>query len=371
MNELNIASTIAKKRRDKGITQEGLAEYMGVSKAAVSKWEKAQSYPDITLLPRLAAYFNISVDQLLGYSPQLTIDEIRKLCRSQSAAFTSKPFDTAMSEFREVVKEYYSCFPLVYHMSVLLVNHFAMLSKETHFKAIREARELSEHVVSDCGDVMLARDALNMQALCSILLEQPDDVFSLLGESLGTQLLNEGSLIAKAYALAGNKVKAKEVYQCNIHKFLLYLAEALVNYIGLLDDNFDAAQAAFNRAMELIRLFNISKLNPEIMAEAYLRGADMYCRHGDLEKALELLEKYVEFCTTGFFPLRISGDDFFTDVDEWLNHGESALSVISEQAVKDGLLHDLHGFSSFAALNDNPRYKRIMKKFNEFAENEP
>ena len=49
MKEINIAQTIIDKRKEKGITQEDLAEYIGVSKASVSKWETGQSYPDITL----------------------------------------------------------------------------------------------------------------------------------------------------------------------------------------------------------------------------------------------------------------------------------------------------------------------------------
>lgn len=52
---------------------------MGVSKAAVSKWETGLSYPDITLLPVLAAYFNISIDELMGYEPQMGKEDIRKL----------------------------------------------------------------------------------------------------------------------------------------------------------------------------------------------------------------------------------------------------------------------------------------------------
>ena len=60
MNELNINKCIIQKRKEKGITQEELAEYIGVSKAAVSKWESGQSYPDISLLPELAAFFNVS-----------------------------------------------------------------------------------------------------------------------------------------------------------------------------------------------------------------------------------------------------------------------------------------------------------------------
>ena len=52
-----LGSRIAEYRRAKGITQDQLAEHMGVSSQAVSKWENDLSCPDITLLPRLADYF--------------------------------------------------------------------------------------------------------------------------------------------------------------------------------------------------------------------------------------------------------------------------------------------------------------------------
>lgn len=64
MKELNLSNILVKKRKEKGITQDQLAAYIGVSKASVSKWETGQSYPDITFLPQLAAYFNMSVDEL-------------------------------------------------------------------------------------------------------------------------------------------------------------------------------------------------------------------------------------------------------------------------------------------------------------------
>ena len=69
MKEINIAKVITHKRKEKGPTQDDLANYMGVSKASVSKWETGQSYPDITLPPQLAAYFAISIDDLMGYTP--------------------------------------------------------------------------------------------------------------------------------------------------------------------------------------------------------------------------------------------------------------------------------------------------------------
>lgn len=66
VRELRCAEQLAFLRREKQVTQEQLAQAMGVTNQAVSKWESGQSYPDITLLPRLAAYFQVTVDELLG-----------------------------------------------------------------------------------------------------------------------------------------------------------------------------------------------------------------------------------------------------------------------------------------------------------------
>jgi transcriptional regulator with XRE-family HTH domain len=60
-----LGARIMEYRKTKGITQDQLAEYMGVTSQAVSKWENDLSCPDITLLPSLANYFNITIDELL------------------------------------------------------------------------------------------------------------------------------------------------------------------------------------------------------------------------------------------------------------------------------------------------------------------
>jgi Predicted transcriptional regulators len=60
---------IAELRKEKGIGQQDLADVLGVSFQSVSKWETGITMPDITLLPDIAAYFNVSVDELLGIKP--------------------------------------------------------------------------------------------------------------------------------------------------------------------------------------------------------------------------------------------------------------------------------------------------------------
>ena len=68
MEELKIAEKIKEKRRERNFTQEELANILGVTKAAVSKWENSESYPDITMLPKIAQLFNITMDELFGYT---------------------------------------------------------------------------------------------------------------------------------------------------------------------------------------------------------------------------------------------------------------------------------------------------------------
>lgn len=64
--EKTIGQKISMLRKDKGITQDGLAERLGVSPQAVSKWENDISCPDITLLPKLAQQLGITIDELLS-----------------------------------------------------------------------------------------------------------------------------------------------------------------------------------------------------------------------------------------------------------------------------------------------------------------
>ena len=69
---ITLDKSLQELRRKKGNTQEDLAGFLSISSQANSKWERAESLPDVYLLPRIAAYYNASVDDLLG------VGEIRK-----------------------------------------------------------------------------------------------------------------------------------------------------------------------------------------------------------------------------------------------------------------------------------------------------
>ncbi len=64
--DLLIGENIKRLRRERELTQEEAAAHLGISFQAISKWERGDGYPDITMLPALANYFGVSVDELIG-----------------------------------------------------------------------------------------------------------------------------------------------------------------------------------------------------------------------------------------------------------------------------------------------------------------
>lgn len=71
MKEQTLGSTIAALRKEKGMTQQALAEKMGVTDKAVSKWERDLSCPDVSSLPKLAEELGVSLDALMNCKPAL------------------------------------------------------------------------------------------------------------------------------------------------------------------------------------------------------------------------------------------------------------------------------------------------------------
>lgn len=80
--KMTIGANIKRLRSEKNVTQEQLSAAMNVTCAAVSKWERGETYPDITLLQPLAYYFGVTLDTLMGYDRekiQTEIDEVISL----------------------------------------------------------------------------------------------------------------------------------------------------------------------------------------------------------------------------------------------------------------------------------------------------
>ncbi len=74
-----LGENIKKFRLKKGMTQETLADFLGVTFQSVSRWERGESYPDITTLPEIASFFKVSIEELLGVNKAENEEDIKRL----------------------------------------------------------------------------------------------------------------------------------------------------------------------------------------------------------------------------------------------------------------------------------------------------
>ncbi len=108
---LQIGENIKRLRKSKGITQEQLATAMNVTCVAVSKWERGDSYPDITLLMPLAYFFGISIDELMNYDEEKIEREIESILEEYLSLIR---YDS--SKARKLITEAYKKYPNDYRI---------------------------------------------------------------------------------------------------------------------------------------------------------------------------------------------------------------------------------------------------------------
>ena len=368
MREINIARVLVARRREKGVTQDELANYIGVSKASVSKWETGQSYPDVTFLPLLAAYFGITIDDLMDYKPQLSKEDIRKLYLSLSADFAAKPFKTVIARCRQAVKKYFACFPLMYQMGVLMVNHAELAGDSAaQIAQIQEAKELFERVRAESGDAQLAGQALFMEALCCLAEGDANAVLDLLGDA-AVPVMSPEALIAPALRLKGQPDQAKTVLQAAIYQDVVLLFNHLPAYLSMIMDDPARFDEALRRALAVSEAFDMKRLHPGVLVGLHLTAASGYAQQGRGDQAVEMLRRYADIVTGDIYPLRLKGDGFFDRLDDWLEGLDLGTGLPrDEKTIRRGMADAVLKNPAFESLGDDVVYKSISARLTDNA----
>lgn len=123
---LSMNETIRARRRALGMTQEQLAERLGVSAPAVSKWEQGASYPDVTLLPALARLLGIDLNTLMGFARTPEKAEITRMLTRVSDAARAEGVNAGLTLAKAFLREYPSCGALLFGLAATLEGRMMM-----------------------------------------------------------------------------------------------------------------------------------------------------------------------------------------------------------------------------------------------------
>ena len=366
MSSFRFSDNIIKFRHKKKITQEQLADFIGVTKASVSKWETGQSLPDILLLPELASFFDITIDELLGYEPQLIKEQIRRIYRDLATAFANMPFTEVMEQSREYVKKYYSCYPFLFQMGVLWLNHFMLAeSEEQGIEVLKEISSLCNHIIENCKDIGICEDAVILKASVDLQIGKAKEAVAVLEEIVNPCRLSKQSdtMLINAYLSIGKKQEADSFAQISMFLHLLnFIADASF-YLIVHNDNLELCKETIFRILEVEKIYKIDFLHPNQMAVFYYKAAIVFCTHKEKQQALKLLKRFaanVTYLLTDDH-LTIHGDNYFHRIQEWYERLELGVDAPRDKKTVFDSLAQVFSHPAFAILEEESEYQHIKK----------
>lgn len=103
---LYLAENLKKHRIMKDLTQEDIADYLNITPQSVSKWERGETYPDITLLPALANIFETSIDLLIGMDTVRAVETRYNIHKKANEFMRNNQFDAAEKIYRDALLIY-------------------------------------------------------------------------------------------------------------------------------------------------------------------------------------------------------------------------------------------------------------------------
>lgn len=291
MDDINLGSTIARERRAAQVTQGELAAHLGVTKAAVSKWELGQSMPDVALLPRIASYFGLTLDKLFDYRPQMTAEEVRDAYLCLFAQFGEDP-DAAFAGAEDIVREHYSCWPLLQQMGMLYMQHAAFDPDRVDVLAAR-AIELFERVEGHADDVELVRAARMMRASVMSVQGDLDGCIALL-ESLRSDkaAASIDLMLASMYQQKGDLDASLKLFQESMGWCVMNVMNCISAQIPLYADDAEHLEALLRAGEGVLSGFDLESQSP-MTALTFDANAFSAClQAGDEGRAASHLERF-------------------------------------------------------------------------------
>lgn len=344
---MKINEVIRKYRKAVNLTQEQVANYLGVTAPAVNKWENGISYPDITLLAPLARVLKTDVDTLLSFNEELTDIEINKLVEDVSELAQKESFEKAYKRGEELIKEYSNCDVLILSIAQVL-NVFLRINRV-------ENSEQYETKIFQWYELIATSDKQEIASMAIAALvskytekEEFDKAQQLLDRipPIGyDKKLMQAMLFEK-------QAKYEEAYE--IYEQMIYMnANEICNVIQILltllckEEKYDTAEKFAAIAKTAAKIFDLG---------AYIENTpDMFIGISmkDKERSLDAMEKLVRAIDSFEKATR-------SDLYKHMKMKESYNMDAVKKMIKRGLESD----EDLEFLREEPRFKSIIELLN-------
>lgn len=316
MQPLKTGEIIRGLRKSKNITQEKLAEVLGLSTAAISKWESGITYPDIQIFPILARYFHVSIDFLMGFSSTISQDEREQIYREIADLIKDGSYDQAIESWSYYIRQYVNDLTLKYNLANIMASNMASMTEKGSqfinsiiYKLIRTYEQCLE---SD--DLTIKQGAYYQIGNLYIALQNYDEAQKALSQ-IPAQKVNPHLLLNMISVNKGDYLSSQK----NIQSDILKAINEILGELSLLVSIYQNGQER-DKTIQLFRLqlnfLNAFELTPFLGVGSVLQLANALCEVGKIDEAVYEMECFLQFAEERKERKAISEIPIFCNVDK-------------------------------------------------------
>lgn len=346
---MKINEIIKEKRRAQKLTQEQVAEYLGVSTPAVNKWEKGISYPDITILPALARLLKVDLNTLLCFSENLSETEVTYFTNELVKVIETEGFEAGYKKAIIKIQEYPTCDMLIYMVAMILEGTLFMFGTKECMTYKTEIEKLYERIAS--SDNYEIRNQANSMLIARYIEREEYEKAQNLIDMLPKSPVDKMQKQAQLYVKQGKLSDALELVESRlmgmaseIQSILLFMME-----IALQENKEDVAKYLADIAANTAKLYDLWEYNK-------------YMPHLQLAIAKKNTDECIEI-----FRLVLSAIESSWDINNSLLYKHIKKKNIEESFNKKfikALVVGIESDESCAFLRSNSKFIKLLEMYN-------
>lgn len=284
---MNIGTVIRTHRKDKQMTQEEMANRLGVTAPAVNKWENGNSLPDITLLAPIARLLGISTDTLLGYEESLTEQEIHQIVLEINDK-AKTDYAAAFSLAIDKIQTYPNCEDLIFNLASLLDGYRIILAEDASRQYEEQIRKWYHRLLESNRSSMVNAVLVSLFSNC-ISRQEYEQAQEYLNQ-LPRQEHNPDMYQAVLYAKSGKTLEAYQLYERLLGSGYSNVSWCLLGLYRMAMNESDLERAAWllekhKKLSHLLEMGPYEEFSPEL---------ELMAAKKDVEGTLRILEILVE-----------------------------------------------------------------------------
>lgn len=352
---LQMGKTIKQLRKKQDLTQEQVAAALGVTTAAVSKWETDSTYPDISLLGPLARLLKTNVDQLVSFEDELSDLEVANFEKEARAIFETGDSQKAMEYCNALLKEYPSDDTLRFRIASTYIFYLAASNDEEQTEQqLAETIRLFE-TVRNSENLELRHASLHVLVNLYMMNQELDKAEQTIEElpdsDYDIRMMKTNILYMKEEYEESQKLTQICLFQKlrDIDLHLYNLVKIARKY-----EEYEKAKAIVDIGIQLDKLLHVDRISGT-NANYYLAKAEILAVQGENQAALNELENFIPALQAAFALKETTGDLLFDKV-------QLKDPSISTQYIAERMADLIEQSEEFQPLLSEERFVTLVEK---------